>query len=111
MKVLDLDALVQVKAEIKIGGETLTASPPDLGSLIEIVKLSNEFGSNPEKVLPAIMGLIAKSIPGIEKHTISLDHIVHIVNFLVSIATPSQVEELDKKGITVSTDGLKKNLD
>jgi hypothetical protein len=108
---LDLDALVEQKYSIKLGGEVLNVVPPTLEQLINILgyakKLEGVGGDvEPQAVSEAFDGLkgfVAECIPELGDKKINLRQLIALVQYIVKISSPDDVKALEDNGIKLNT--------
>jgi hypothetical protein len=111
-EILDLDALVPQTAKIKFGGKEIDVQPPKtadllkLGSLGQKVQKFDDFtDEQTEEAITSLTGLIKKIIPELADAELNTQQILGLVKLISDMATPPDVKELDKRGITPNTGG------
>lgn len=114
---LDLDVLSGRTRTVKIRGEILTVYTPELNSLVQILKTSQELqtinDSTDSKVVldgfESLIDLIEVCVPGIKKKDPSIEQLTALIEMIMALATPTDVEELSKNGIKLDSENVKKN--
>lgn len=115
---LDLEALVGIKKNVRMpDGNVVAISAPDLESLFKLSKLSENVKGNvndltEDEALTIYSNLkssFVELVPEIEpyKNHLNYGQIFALLDLVVKMAMPSDLEELEKQGITLSDDQKK----
>jgi hypothetical protein len=105
---LDLDLLSDEPKLVRLGGETIKVYPPTLKQLLGLQRFSTKL--NDARDLDAVAELeseLVNLIPAIEGKSLNLQQMIKLMEFVVEIAMPADVKELENRGITVSVDQKK----
>lgn len=114
---LDLDTLVKPSKVIKLGGEPITINPPQLEELLKLSKLGGAIQKrqsgekmSEEEAVEAINNLRAAFvdlIPELKGKQLNVEQLLALLDLVVAMAMPSDVSELEKRGITLDADQKK----
>lgn len=113
---LDLDILAKPSKTVKLNGKTIEVRPLEVGELFSLHKLGKEFQGvdtknvDEESAVGAFNALqegLTKFIPDLKGEKLSIDQMFALLDLVISMAMPSDVEELEKRGITLSADQKK----
>lgn len=113
---LDLDALNPESKKLKLNGKIFDINPPDVFELFGVMGLKKKFDGikqsdmTPEQameVLGDIKEAIGKLVPPIKGEPLNMDQMFGIIDFVVSMAVPKNLEEMQKRGIKLDSDEKK----
>ena len=114
---LDLDTLVKPSKRIKLGGEAIEIQPPSLEELLKLSKLGGAIQKrqagekmSEEEAVEAINNLraaFADLIPALKGKALNVEQLLALLDMVVSMAMPSDVSELEKRGIKLDADQKK----
>lgn len=114
---LDLDTLVKPSKKIKLGGEAIEIQPPSLEELLKLSKLGGAIQKrqsgekmSEEEAVEAINNLrdaFAELIPELKGKALNVEQLLALLDLVVAMAMPSDVSELEKRGITLDADQKK----
>lgn len=113
---LDLDVLAKQSKHVKLNGKTIEVRPLEVGELFSLHKLGKDFQNvntddmDEEKAVQAVEALqggFERFIPDLKGQKLSLDQMFALLDLVIEMAMPSDVEELEKRGITLSADQKK----
>jgi len=112
--VIDLDALLPEARVIKYENEEIKIPPPKTGDLLKLGVLSQRMANvediKDDELQKRVLDLtlhVYKMIPALNERPLNLLQLQTLVQILSDMATPKDVAELSKKGITPDT-GSKK---
>lgn len=113
---IDLDALIPEAKVVKFGGNLITIQPPTTEQLLSLVKLGerlkNNYSSTAEgelyqegiaKDFNDLQDSIAGLAPELKGAKLNFAQIVALLEMIVEMAMPGQLEELKKRGITIDS--------
>lgn len=115
---LDLDTLVRPSKKIKLGGQIITITPPDLETLFKVAKIGGEL----EKAQKSLSDLSEEQavelynnlreafdelVPELKGHKLSYEQIFALLDMIVDMSMPADVSELEKRGIKLDSDQKK----
>lgn len=114
---LDLDTLVKPSKTIKLAGEAITINPPSLEELLKLSKLGGQIQKRQtgekmteEEAVEAINSLrdaFADLVPELKGKPLNVEQLLALLDLVVSMAMPSDVSELEKRGIKLDADQKK----
>lgn len=114
---LDLDTLVKPSKKIKLAGEAITINPPSLEELLKLSKLGGQIQKKQtgekmteEEAVEAINSLrdaFAELVPELKGKPLNVEQLLALLDLVVSMAMPSDVSELEKRGIKLDADQKK----
>lgn len=114
---LDLDTLVKPSKKIKLAGEAITINPPSLEELLKLSKLGGQIQKRQtgekmteEEAVEAINSLrdaFAELVPELKGKPLNVEQLLALLDLVVSMAMPSDVSELEKRGIKLDADQKK----
>lgn len=114
---LDLDTLVKPSKKIKFGGEVIEIKPPALEELLKLSKLGGQIQKrqsgekmSEEEAVEAINSLrdaFAELVPELKGKPLNVEQLLALLDLVVSLAMPSDVTELEKRGIKLDDDQKK----
>lgn len=114
---LDLDTLVKPSKTIKLGGEAIVINPPSLEELLKLSKLGGAIQKrqsgekmSEEEAVEAINNLraaFADLVPALKGKPLNVEQLLALLDMVVSMAMPSDVSELEKRGIKLDADQKK----
>lgn len=114
---LDLDTLVKPSKTIKLAGEAITINPPSLEELLKLSKLGGQIQKRQtgdkmteEEAVDAINSLrdaFAELVPELKGKPLNVEQLLALLDLVVSMAMPSDVSELEKRGIKLDADQKK----
>lgn len=118
---LDLDTLSKPSKIIKIEGKGVEIKAPSLEDLIELAKLGGELQQlksdqaqgaemDIDQVESAITKLrqgFAKLVPELAQFKLNIEQLLALLDFVIAMAQPNDVAELEKRGISMDTDQKK----
>lgn len=114
---LDLDTLVKPSKTIKLAGEAITINPPSLEELLKLSKLGGQIQKRQtgktmteEEAVEAINSLrdaFAELVPELKGKPLNVEQLLALLDLVVSMAMPSDVSELEKRGIKLDDDQKK----
>jgi len=118
---LDLDTLAKPSKTIKIEGKAVEIKAPSLEDLISLSKLGGELqhlksGSTDakdmdiEQVEEAITKLrkgFADLVPELAQFKMNIEQLLALLDFVIKMAQPNDVAELEKRGISMDNDQKK----
>lgn len=118
---LDLDTLAKPSKVIKIQGDAVEIKAPSLEDLIALSKLGGELqhlksGSTDPKdmdiaqVEEAITKLrkgFADLVPELANYKLNIEQLLALLDFVIAMAQPNDVAELEKRGISMDSDQKK----
>lgn len=112
--VVDLDALLPEVRIIKYENEEIKVPPPKTGDLLKLGVLAQRMANvedlKDEDLQKRVLDLtlhVYKMIPALNERPLNLPQLQILIQILSEMATPKDVAELAKKGITPDT-GSKK---
>jgi hypothetical protein len=115
-QILDLDALVPQKARVKLGGEWIEVSPPDVLAILELPALAAKFqqlqtgGATTEQSAEAVKEFkkaLSTLIPNIEKYSLTTNQLFALLEFIMKIAIPEKIDQMEKAGVKLDNDQKK----
>jgi len=114
---LDLDTLVKPSKTIRLGGEAIVINPPSLEELLKLSKLGGAIQKkqdgkkmSEEEAVEAINSLraaFADLVPELKGKPLNVEQLLALLDLVVKMAMPSDVTELEKRGITLDSDQKK----
>lgn len=114
---LDLDTLVKPSKKIKFGGEVIEIKPPSLEELLKLSKLGGQIQKrqsgekmSEEEAVEAINSLreaFAELVPELQGKQLNVEQLLAMLDLVVGLAMPSDVTELEKRGIKLDDDQKK----
>lgn len=119
---LDLDVLVGITKYVKMpGGDIVGIRPPDLDGLFKLSKLGQKmqgaFAGGKEKIsedqavkiYDELKSNFIALVPQLEPYKDELNYsmVLALLNLVVKISMPSDLEELEKRGIALDDDQKK----
>jgi len=114
---LDLDTLVKPSKKIRLAGEAITINPPSLEELLKLSKLGGQIQKKQtgekmteEEAVEAINSLrdaFAELVPELKGKPLNVEQLLALLDLVVSMAMPSDVSELEKRGIKLDADQKK----
>lgn len=116
---LDLQTLVQNKKTVRMpDGKVLEIAPPDLQALLEVAKLGGDMKAvqanlsnlSEEEVVEIYEKLKAafkKLIPELADYSLNYEQTFALLDLIIKISMPSDLEELEKRGIKLDDDQKK----
>lgn len=117
---LDLDTLSQSKKRVKIGGQVIEFDPPALEDLIEVAKLGGELQKLQSQqtdgtldadtmgtVMDKLKNGLANIVPELKDHKLNINQLMALINLFVDSAQPADAKELEKRGVSMTTDQKK----
>lgn len=114
---LDLDTLVKPSKRIKFGGEAIEIKPPSLEELLKLSKLGGQIQKrqsgqkmSEEEAVEAINSLrdaFAELVPELKGKPLNVEQLLALLDLVVGLAMPSDVSELEKRGIKLDDDQKK----
>ena len=113
---LDLDTLVSPTKKIRYNGEIIEVNVPDLGQLLKLSKVGGELqGFNAQETteeqlaeaLDKLRHAISELVPNLAVKELNLNQLLALLTFVTKMAVPSDVSELEKRGITLNDDQKK----
>lgn len=114
---LDLDTLVKPSKRIKFGGEAIEIQPPSLEELLKLSKLGGQIQKrqsgqkmSEEEAVEAINSLrdaFADLVPELKGKQLNVEQLLALLDLVVGLAMPSDVTELEKRGIKLDDDQKK----
>lgn len=114
---LDLDTLVKPSKKIRLAGEAITINPPSLEELLKLSKLGGQIQKRQtgekmteEEAVEAINSLrdaFAELVPELKGKPLNVEQLLALLDLVVSMAMPSDVSELEKRGIKLDADQKK----
>ncbi len=114
---LDLDTLVKPSKKIRLNGEAITINPPSLEELLKLSKLGGAIQAkqtgkkmSEEEAVEAINSLrdaFAELVPELKGKSLNVEQLLALLDLVVKMAMPSDVTELEKRGITLDADQKK----
>lgn len=116
---LDLDALAPDTKKVKLNGRVIEVAPPKFKTLLEILKLADKFGKGQEldqnetvKALESLRNALVPIVPALSEDDfdLSLVQMMTLIEFVVSMTSPTDQKALENEGLTVKSD-KKKELD
>lgn len=115
---LDLDTLADKPKRVKFMGEAIEVPIPDVRDLFKMADLLGDYEKIKDTDTKEVIGKyeilrtqIDKMVPDIKGKTLNFSQVVAITDLLVKSATPADISELEKRGITLDTDEKKILLD
>lgn len=114
---LDLDTLVKPSKTIRLKGEAIVINPPSLEELLKLSKLGGAIQAkqtgkkmSEEEAVEAINSLrdaFAELVPELKGKDLNVEQLLALLDMVVKMAMPSDVSELEKRGITLDADQKK----
>lgn len=114
---LDLDTLVKPSKKVRIGGEIITINPPSLEELLKLSKLGGAIQKKQdgktmteEEAVDSINSLstaFAELVPELKDVKLNVEQLLALLDMVVKMAMPSDVTELEKRGIKLDSDQKK----
>lgn len=113
---LDLDTLVKPSKKVKINGNIIELQPPSLEELVKLAKLGGELQGmdttnlNADEVSDVIDKLnngIRELMPELNDIKLNIEQIIAVIEMMVDYATPDDQKELEKRGVSMTTDQKK----
>lgn len=114
---LDLDTLVKPSKKIRFQGETIEIAPPSLEELLKLSKLGGQIQKkqtgekmSEEEAIEAIGNLreaFGELVPELKGKPLNVEQLLALLEMVVQLAMPSDVAELEKRGITLDADQKK----
>jgi hypothetical protein len=110
--IVDLDALLPEVRIIKYENDEIKIPPPKTGDLLKLGVLAQKM-ANVEDIkddelqqrLLDLMMHVYKMIPALNERPLNLLQLQTLIQILSEMATPKDVKELEKKGITPDSGG------
>jgi len=115
---LDLDTLVRPSKKIRLGGQIITITPPDLETLFKVAKMGGEL-QEAQKTLSdldeqqavelynKLREAFDELIPELKQHKLTYEQIFALLDMIVDMSMPADVTELEKRGIKLDADQKK----
>lgn len=114
---LDLDTLVKPSKKVRIDGQIIEIKPPALEELLKLSKLGGAIQKrqtgekmSEEDAVAAINDLRAafgELVPELAGKALNVEQLLALLDMVVSLAMPSDVSELEKRGIKLDADQKK----
>lgn len=113
---LDLDILAKPSKRIKLNGKTIEVKPLEVGELFSLHRMAKDFQKlDADKIdeesavdaFEALKGGFVKLIPDLEGEPLSIDQMFALLDLVIGMSMPADVEELEKRGIKLSADQKK----
>jgi DNA polymerase I-like protein with 3'-5' exonuclease and polymerase domains len=111
---LDLDALTTPPKRVKINGEIIEIFAPDVQSLFELMAVGNKLKSSKDvkeedaqQVFSDFRAQIDKLIPALKGKSVSIDQLFRLIDLVSKMAIPNDLEEMEKRGITINSEQKK----
>ena len=112
--VIDLDALVPQETIIKFGNDEIKIPPPKTGDLLRLGVLASKMGHvedlKDDELQSAVLALnmhVYKMIPALNERPLNLAQLQKLISVISEMATPPDITELSKRGITPDTSSKK----
>lgn len=107
-EIIDLDALIPQSVVIKFGDQNIEVKPPSIGEVLKLGSLGQKLekadtlpDGELEILLTDLVSHIEKCIPELAGKQLNTAQILKLVGIISQMSVPPDVQELDKKGITV----------
>ena len=117
---LDLDALVVEPKKVRLpGGQVVLIQIPELSTLLGLTKLGNKLDKMKNKknvtaeqkldLFQTIKEAFIEHIPELKpyKDQLNDDQVAALIQFVAKMSMPKDLEELEKRGISLSDDQKK----
>ena len=115
---LDLDTLVRPSKKVRLAGQIITITPPDLETLFKVAKIGGELQQaqkslsdlDEEQAVELYNNLreaFDQLIPELKGHKLSYEQIFALLDMIVDMSMPADVSELEKRGIKLDADQKK----
>lgn len=113
---LDLDTLVKPSKKVKLNGQIIELEAPSLEELVKLAKLGGELqgmdtnnlnADEVSEVIDKLNGGIRELMPALKDVKLNIEQIIAVIEMMVDYATPNDTKELDKRGITMTSDQKK----
>jgi len=114
---LDLDTLVKPSKTIRLNGEAITIKPPELEELLKLSKLGGAIQkkqtgkkmdeSEAVEAINSLRDAFAELVPELKGKSLNVEQLLALLDLVVKMAMPSDVSELEKRGITLTSDQKK----
>lgn len=113
---LDLDVLAKPSKNVRLNGKVVEVRPLEVGELFRLHRLGKDFqqvdtdNMTEEQATEAFKALhdgFTEFIPDLKGQTLSIDQLFALLDLVINMAMPSDIEELEKRGITLSADQKK----
>lgn len=94
---LDLDALVPEKKQVKLGGKIYEVNPPTMVQLIALQKtllsMKDSTTEEQEDAINKVKNIISEIVPGIDGLNLNTQQLQALIEFAYSTNTPQPTEE------------------
>lgn len=113
---LDLDTLVKPSKKVKLNGNIIELEPPSLEELVKLAKLGGELqgmettnlnADEVSNVIDKLNGGIRELMPALADVKLNIEQIIAVIEMMVDYATPNDTKELEKRGISMTSDQKK----
>lgn len=115
---LDLDTLVRPSKKVRLNGQIITITPPDLETLFKVAKMGGDLQAAQKQLetidekqavelYTKLREAFEELIPDLKGHNLAYEQIFALLDMIVDMSMPSDVAELEKRGIKLDTDQKK----
>lgn len=113
---LDLDALAGKSEKIKLGGEIIEVKQPSLVQLVKLVSAGNRLQSmdessitekEAEEAINLMSEVLIMIVPELKGKHLTIRQMFALFDLIQRLAIPKDLEELEKRGVKLSSDQKK----
>ena len=115
---LDLDTITKPSKTIRVDGRVIKVEPVELGGLFKLFRLYGDLSKSDgdisvenlqeaDETFKKLKATIIELVPGLKDAKLNFERLIAILELVVSMAIPSDLEELEKRGIKLSPEQKK----